>query len=599
MADLRSTVAPLLLRRKVTAVIGGVLSLSLMVAVVYSLVRLANTRSSGADAPDGDLRTTVVRFFRLALLFGTAVLVAEGVAGLVAEIVPRSGEMVRDTDLIARSLAFTVVGGPVLTLLARWTRRSLADDPREVDSVGWGLYVAGAVSVALILVMTAWFGVLRWGLASGTLDRIDLGRLLTWTPVWIVHWRSAQGVRRPGGRVGLHILFGSGIGLATAAVGVGFAVRAALRSVYDAAFLTLVTGGGFDEFARPLIAAVVGGVVWWWYWFRHGAAGPRDNRWHAYVLLVGVLGSLVTAVVGAALLIRTTLEWLFGDPAASTAGGHFFLVPGAVAAAAVGAVGWSYHRGVLGTPEPGARTEVDRIYAYLATAVGLVAVTVGITVAFSAFLESVAGPESVVGRSGVANTIVFAVTMMLVGGPVWVVYWRGAQRHATDVRERRSVTRRVFLLLLFGIAAIVALVTLVIALIIAFEDVTKSRVGVATLFRVRVPLALVITTGIVAAYHAVVFRDDRAATPQQVQPLVHDVVLLARDGRDMATDIAVRTGSHVRLWQRLDAPAGSGEPLHASDPDAIMAAVSEATERHLLVEVADDGSWNVVPFRES
>lgn len=589
----------------------SILSLVIVGAILIAIVRALAARNPGGVPEvhaERDLRDEVVRFFRLALQFAAVVLVAEGIAGLIEEALPRTGELVRDPAAIARALAFTIVGIPVLAGLAAWTRRRLAADPGEIRSTGWGFALAAGLSVSLIVAMVVWHGVLTWTVGAEVFDGGSAGRAVTWTTVWAVHWRLHRqreaAIRPPGSASAVFdvpVLLGAASGLGALCLGAGRALTTALRMVYDLTGSELLVGGGTMGLRRESVAVLSAGAVWWWYWSRHGERAERGSRWYAYVLLAGVAAPLAVTLVGAARLVYMTLDWFFATPDAVTADAAFSSVPSSVATMAVGVAAWTYHRWLIDDDAARARAEADRVYEYLASAVGLVVTAIGVTVAFVALAESVTDRDTIVAGGGLADTVVLAVTLVGVGIPVWGWFWRRAQGHAGDVGERASVTRRVYLLLLFGVAAVVALVSLVVALLIGLEDVARGTAGASTVFRIRVPAGLVLTMGVIGAYHAAVYREDRAALamagPGPQTATATEIVLLASEPQaaDVASALRSRTGAHVRIWHPVE-PVVAPPPVELLpaevfpvDVDALLESVAATRCRHVLVELTAEG----------
>ncbi len=121
-------------------------------------------------------------------------------------------------------------------------------------------------------------------------------------------------------------------------------------------------------------------------------------------------------------------------------------------------------------------------------------------------------------RADVANLLVLAATLAVVGIPVWRRAWAVAQRQAAaDPAERASVPRRVFLWLLIGAGAAAALVTAVITVVIVVEAMTTGRLGRLTLHRVRIPAAVLLSTAAIAGQHIRTLLSDRAAEPTRAR----------------------------------------------------------------------------------
>lgn len=583
-----------------------IISLLLLIMVgmvIYAISNQVSARSRDATRTPGDLRQQVVRFFRLALLFGALALLSEGVAGLIAQIVPRPGEIARNPATLARAMAFTVVGLPVLGGLVAWQRRVMATEPDETHSGGWRTYLTVTLGLSLLLAVAAIISVTNWALGASSAEGDALGRAISWSVVWLVHWRVARrsGDTSPHGDAPAHLLFGSAVGLVLAAAGIGRTITTSLSRSYEQAWLTKVVDDGFDSLLRAATMAVIGSTVWWWYWLRHTERHRRSCGRDAHVLLGGVLGGLIAAVVGAATLFYGLLDWFSGRHDGATAASHFAGSPPMVATTIVGLAVWWYHRGVVARQRDGTRNEVDRIYSYLGAAVGLVTTAIAVTIAVVALIEAMAQSSSLAGAE-VAVDVLLALTLLVVGVPVWAAFWLGAQHFAAHTEERNSISRRVFLLLVLGVSAVVALISLVVALMQFFEDVTGATMSTDTWYGLRVPVGIVLSTGALAAYHATVFRADHrriddgdlpasspSLEPTDSLPSPYPPSALSSAGSRLRDVLVVSVpGTHDGLAEALQKPLGisvQGWQLAAPDQDAPDTA---NTEHPSPLDVVDD-----------
>ena len=620
--------------------IGAVLLLAVLATIGLGVYRAAAPGQAGAARPKADLRQQVVRFFRLALLLGAVVLATQGVSGLLGSIVPLEGELTRDPAALAQPLAFTFVGLPVLLALATWQRRLLTRDGDEARSEGWSAYLTLVLGASLLVFVFSAERTLTWLAGAASRSPGSIGRLAPWGAVLVVHWLLAAR-RVDGPEAPTYQLFGSAVGLILAASGVSRVLGASLGRLYDRTWTTVVVDTGADPLRGALVLAALGVLVWWWYWFRHASVYGRSAGRDAYVLLGGVLGGLVAAVVSAAQVFYAVLVWIGGDPGPERASAHFSSVPGAAAIAVVGVVVWWYHRGVVSREAHDERTrrrEIDRVYSYLGSAVGVVTVAVAVTLVVVAVLESASVRGGLLGDSAVANTTVLAITLLVVGLPVWQLFWRTCRRFAPDAAELHAVTRRVYLLVLLGVSAVVALVALVVLFSQFFEDVTVGEVGRDTLHTIRVAAGLVLAAGAVSAYHGTVFRADRRAlaalpavaapagpgtgpvavpgtsgavgSPETPHPspvgVLREVILLsdAADRRAVAEALETELQTRVRCWH-LGGPGADGQATgiatEGADPAATATGLAErvradAGHQRLLVVHRSTGSTELLPI---
>ncbi|MEA2058050.1 MAG: DUF5671 domain-containing protein, partial [Actinomycetota bacterium] len=473
------------------------------------------------------------------------------------------------------------------TGLALFTKRRLDTDPAEQRSLGWAFYLTVALIGSLIATMSLTTAFLGEWLADGDLDRSLLIPALIWAGVWAGHWWVAQRRADPD-RMQLHLLLGSAAGLVTVVIGAGVGLGAALGEIYDGAFSTSVVDSGLDALVRAAVILVVGTPVWWWYWLRHARTSARKPLWLGYVLLFGVLGGVVTLVTGAGIMLFGVLQWFIGDPGNASAASHFDFVPGAAAAMSVGAASRWYHRSILGDRQTRARTEVDRIYDYLLSGAGLLVAAGGLATLIAVVLDGIGGAE--IASSTTGDAVAVAITLLAVGVPLWWRFWsiiRSALRDDPQA-EVQSITRRIYLFLLFGATGIVAVVGLMITVFVFFEDLLEGTLGAATISSVAVPVALLLTAGAVAWYHFMVFREDRGITVEEEQrPVVREVIVVG--GADLVAMIASGTTARV---QRI------GSADHPTDVATIDEVVSLlATETHeRVVVVASNGHFELFPI---
>jgi hypothetical protein len=500
-----------------------------------------------------------------------------GLAGLFSELSDSAGQ-------VAEPLAMSLVSVPVVVLLGRWAWHMMAD-PSE-RGLALTAYVNAMLSTALIVLLVTSYEVAAWLITDAGSAPFALSALAVWAVVWTIHWAAWKHYENEISN--LHIFFGSTAGLGMAAVSAAIGLTFALQWLLDAGTALDITSFERDDFLRPLIAVVVGSVAFGWYWLGNGWRARRDPIWHSYVILVGVLGGLITTVTGAGIGAYGVLQWWWGEPDSSSAVSHFEDFTPALAVFVIGGLVWAYHRLVVLADSSPVRTEVHRVYDYVVAAVGLVTAVVGSVLLLVAVQEALFPPTGGGRFDSSINLFLGAGTALLVGIPMWARAWgrAGRQVRLEPEQEASSPTRRIYLFGVLAVSGIVAFGSLMTLLVAIFNALFEEDRGPLR-DEVQVSVALLVTVGVVAAYHFLRMRAEgglvRAPAP------IKDVTLVTGDVA-IASIVHDLTGARVRVMHRLDANGG------LLDPAAVAEAVAADDHEHLLVLTGPRGSVEVIPY---
>lgn len=551
---------------------------ALPIVVVVVIVRYA----SGRQGRVGDGHA-VRRFFQYVLLFGLLMVAAAGLSDLLGQLFAPA-TLVSGSGDLARALTFVFVGIPIFAALAVWTRRTHRADPGEARSLGWAAYLSLAGLTAAVVSATAVYDLVAAALVDHKLEGAALVRLGVWGGVWAAHWMLGERTLPPTHRL-VHLLLGSLVGLGTSLVGLVGLLSAAIDLLaVPRPDLIVGTGSGLG-YAGAVFAAGV--PLWVAYWLLRLGRAKGTGVWLAYVLVVGVGVSTVMTVAGASVVLYRALVWFVGEPTTTVPARYVQGTSVAIAVAVVGAISWWYHRELLAADAPKARSEVTRIYEYVLSAVALLAAAVGVVLAVVALIRAVASAPGPLVTTSLVNAVLAAVTLLVVGGPLWWTYWRriGHAASADPDGEAASPTRRVYLFVLFGVAGVVAVIVVLIAVFGAIEDALGDGIGVATLRDIRVPLGMLVAAGTISGYHWLVYRADRRLVPVAAARREPRQVLLVGP-RDDALVTAVRraTGARVEAWV-ADGPQW--------DADVVLALLDDATHEQVLLVSGSGGTQAV------
>ena len=193
------------------------------------------------------------------------------------------------------------------------------------------------------------------------------------------------------------------------------------------------------------------------------------------------------------------------------------------------------------------------------------------------------------------------------GGPTWWLSWRPTRHVALD--EIATPARRVYLVAVFGVSAVVALIALLVIGFRLFEFGLDATSGTSLLDRVRAPLGLLVATALVFGYHFTVWRHDRsviAAEGLSPERRIGRVILVvAGDAGLLEQAIADATRAPVTVWRRaaVGPAAESGaepaaKPVGVPDAAAVVAALDGVTGKRVLLLAGPGDRVEVVPLAD-
>ena len=534
----------------------------------------------------GSALLTLRRLILYVLLFALVVIVAIGLSGLLERLFS-TGAVLASMDVagLARSLAFTLVGGPLAGLLW-WVVWRRLDDAAERSAAGWGLYLTAAYAVSLIVATSSLLGV-----ASSFIGPQEpqwyapLSNGLAWAAIWLWHrWMWRHPVKHPVNLDDVPAVIGTVFGLLVGT----FAAINALGGLLDVAIrgftsLTPAAETWWQPVLRALVWAAGGIVVWWWHWFRGGGRKLESALVDVALIAVGIFAAGITALGGAAVVVFVLLRTVF-DRAGPMSELLAPLGP-ATASAAIGALVWRYHR-VNGTRRSvGAR----RAGLLVTSGIALAAAASGLGVIINAALAMAVSPLA---GGGTRTLLLGGISSLLVGGSVWWRTWTpGRQPHSADAIPPG---RRVYLVVFFGISAVVALIALLVIGYRLFEFLLGDVSGGSLLDRIRAPLGLLVAAGVVAAYHFALWRRERALLPAAAagaHTIGRVTLVTASDPDEVSAAITAATGAKVTVWRRADADGGplrteAALPPEPGLPERAVTALSGVTAASVLLVIS-------------
>ncbi|NVM95868.1 DUF5671 domain-containing protein [Arthrobacter wenxiniae] len=559
-----------------------------------------NANVSTRDSTAGSAQLVLRRIILYALLFALVMIGTVGLSGLVERLLSTGAVMAsNDVAGLARSLAFTLIGGPLAAGLW-WVVWKRLDDPVERSSAAWGLYLGGVYAVALIASVTAFLRMAASFIGAGEpqwSSPLSVG--IAWASIWIWHrWMWRHPIKHPAKLDDVPAVIGSVFGLLVGAV----AAISALGSLLDVAIrgytsLTPVVETWWQPVLRALVWAVGGSTIWWWHWFRDGGRRLRTALVDVALIGVGIFAAGVTALAGAAVMGFVLLRMAFDRDGSMSE----LLSPlgTAIAAAAVGALVWRYHR-VSAAHRSVATRRASRL---VTSGVSLATTASGIGVIINATLAVVVSPLA---GGGTRTLLLGGISSLMVAGPVWWHSWKPGRQPRTS--DAISPARRVYLIVFFGISAVVALIALLVIGNRIFEYFLGDVTGGSLLDRIRAPLGLLVAAGLVSAYHFALWRREHAllaaASPAQAHT-VHQVTLVTASPSDLLSKaITDATGAKVAVWRRAESgpEAAVAEGIPPEGPELVrrvLDGLAGVTAKHILLVIgppAQGSRIDVIPL---
>jgi hypothetical protein len=559
--------------------------LLIMIAVVVLVIRKVSKRATSSSNTAQPVRL----FFQYALAFGLFMIVTIGLAGLLSRALDVSNIVNADQSSLASNLAFVVVGGPLLAGIIIWLRNSLRENPSEGHGLIPTFFATLAAIISLLVFLSSAIAALHNVISGDEVLGSTLGRTIVWGTALILVLKISNSVI-PKNDFRIQYFVGSFITALAALIGLVqvlggvLALLLSQQTFFDTQKLALVSPD--NPIGIGLGTLVMSGALWIYYWIKNANTNKSDTLWLAYVLIAGVGGTLVIAITSLSISLYQFLVWFVGEPSSQNAGEHFASIPQSVATAFAGFLFWWYHKSLL--PNESERTDVQRTYEYLVSAISLIASAIGISIVIVALIESLTSQVQLAG-AGAINTLLGAGTVIVVAGPVWWHFWSRIQSiaRAESNAEHSSPVRRIYLFLLFGVGGIVAIVSLITIVVQLFDGILSSNLGANTFSEMRFAIGILISTGIVAGYHWEIYRHEKDIEVS-FGAQTKSVLLVGPTSPELIQKLKAATGAKVSFLQRADASELVWPTEH------VIELVAQSKEHDLLVLLEATGV-KVVP----
>jgi len=270
--------------------------------------------------------------------------------------------------------------------------------------------------------------------------------------------------------------------------------------------------------AFPIAVILVGLPIFLahWLWGQRlagkavGERGATLRQLYLYGTMAAFLGPFTANafdLIGTLLQAESTLD---RQPSGLTSGDAIVYH---LLALLVLAVLWFYHHRIVAgdskaVSEAGGAATVRRLYVLGFSAAGLTVTTLAMIHLLRWIMLQFGG--NVVKGSSLDVGLTTEITRLIIGVPLWLIFWRWAQQlfDRPSEEERESALRKLYLYgaVFIGALSAVANATAILA------DIFRRILGLPPEGDIRIPLPIIIVMGVLWAYHAFVLRDDAEKT---------------------------------------------------------------------------------------
>ncbi len=436
--------------------------------------------------------------------FVSFAILLQGAYGLATDIVRL------ETLDMATWIAMIIVGLPVWFGHDFLGSRAVARHPDEAGSVLRKLYVNGALALAALYVFAGALYVVQD--VAGDFDGLaNVGGVIAAAGLWYYLWRRENLEGQPGSRAqtvkrwrvyGLSVIFLTSAVVGTYWIAYGFAY-AAYNLVFDTD--VLVDAQDFQDPLRTAAGWAVVGIAAWAIQWRAVVTGDEESVLRqVYLYGFAFIGGALLSLWGASATIYVVIAKIVGADDAATTAIYFrqFILP--AVGLLIGLALLAYHWSVI---QRDSARPLSHTFQYIMSAVGLIALVPGLMGLLVTILTLLTDSDVLTTTDGEGEVLAVALTMIIVGAPLWAAFWWRVVN-----ADPRSLVRRIYLyvaLIALGGTWLFTLVALIAAVLSEILGQGSGFLGDAL-----VPtLSIIIPAVAFFAYHVQTLRQDSRRAP--------------------------------------------------------------------------------------
>ena len=467
----------------------------------------------------------------------------QGAYGLATDVFRSINGLGIGGDPEATWIAMIIVGLPVWLVHDLLLRRAVIKYPDEAGSALRKLYVHGALALATLYIFFGSIQIIQ-EIAGDFTGLEHIGGLIVAAGLWYYLWRRENLEGQPSPRaqtVKRWRVYGLSVIFLTPAVAATYWIAFALAyAAYELATGALDTLLGPEDIGDPLRTAaawaLVGTTAWAIQWRAVATRDEESVLRQVYLYGFAFVGGASLALWGATATIYVVIAQLVGADYTTTAVAYFrqFILPavGLLIGLALLAYHWSIirrdaarrtptvipaqagtHPTPLESPAPPSESptpespQLSNTFKYIMSAVGLIALVPGVMILLVTVLLLLTESDHLSLGNNDAEALAVALTMIIVGAPLWFTFWwRVVQA------DPNSLIRRIYLyvaLIALGGTTLITLITLLAAVL---TEILGQ--GSGFLDDALIPdLSILIPAATFFAYHTLILRQDSQRAP--------------------------------------------------------------------------------------
>ena len=472
-------------------------------------------------------------YIYLAAFVAYAILL-QGAYGLATDVARSAAWFRPGGDAQATWIAMIIVGLPVWLVHDLLLRRAVIKYPEEAGSALRKLYIHGALALSTLYIFFGSIQIIQ-EIAGDVSGLEHIGGVLVAAGLWYYLWRRENLEGQPGSRaqtVKRWRIYGLSVIFLTVAVTATYWIMYALAYyAYELATGAADTLLGPEDIANPLRTAaswaLVGTTAWAIQWRAVATRDEESVLRQVYLYGFAFVGGAALALWGAAATIYVVIAQLVGADDTTTTVAYFrqFILPavGLLIGLALLAYHWSIirrdaarraptvipaqagtHPTPLESPAPPSESptpespQLSNTFKYIMSAVGLIALVPGLMGLLITILFLLTEGDVLTPTDDDAEILAVALTMIVVGAPLWLSFWWRVI-HA----DPHSLVRRSYLyvaLIALGGTTLITLITLLTEILGQGSGFLDDALILG--------LSILLPAATFFAYHTLILRQD-------------------------------------------------------------------------------------------